>query len=250
MMGCCCHAAFGSSQSDVVSPFDELRMTSQLHPYTDRERSARSGSPTRGNKPDIALSLRARTVGVGGTDRMQQTDRIDVLTTQLAATDRRALSQAWYSALHLAERSAQGSRAIAARCGPAASSVAREPVPRTPLRAPSAAHAAAARRRTAVRGRETPHRAVVASSRTERREPKTALAQHLERALIRRVPRAPATSFALRAGLGRVHLLVRSDGQRTRVIAVCSPSVRERVERALAQARFALAGRGVAAEVV
>jgi len=181
---------------------------------------------------------------------MQQTDRIDVLTTLLADTDRRALSQAWYSALHLAERSALGSRAIAARCGTAASSVAREPVPRTPLRAVSAAHAAPVRYRAPLRGRDTPHRAAAAASRPERREPKTALAQHLERALIRRVPRAPATSFALRAGLGRVHLSVRSDGERTRVIAVCSPSVRERVERALAQARFALAGRGVAAEVV
>ena len=36
---------------------------------------------------------------------MQQTTRVAVLATQLAQTDRRALSQAWYSALHLAGRS-------------------------------------------------------------------------------------------------------------------------------------------------
>jgi hypothetical protein len=42
---------------------------------------------------------------------------------------------------------------------------------------------------------------------------------------------------------------VRSDGARTRVVAVCAPPLRERVERALAQARFALAGCGVRAEV-
>ncbi len=45
---------------------------------------------------------------------MQHTDRIDVLTTQLAETDRRALSQAWYSALHLAERPPRAARSAAA----------------------------------------------------------------------------------------------------------------------------------------
>jgi hypothetical protein len=181
---------------------------------------------------------------------MQQTDRIDVLTTQLAETDRRALSQAWYSALHLAERSALSSRCTAARCAAAAPAVARQPAARrTPLRAAGAAHRAAAPDRSAVRGREGSHRAAVAGSHPDRRVPKTVLARRLEHALIRRVSRAAATSFALSAGVGRVHLVVRSDGMRTRVVAVCSPSVRERVERALAQARFALAGRGVAAEV-
>jgi hypothetical protein len=181
---------------------------------------------------------------------MQQIDRIDVLTTQLAETDRRALSQAWYSALRLAERPALASRCTAARRAAAAPAVARQPAPRrAPLRAAGAAHGAAARDRPAVRDREGSHRAVVAASQPQRRVPKTALTWRLERALIRHAPRAAATSFALRAGVGRVHLLVRSDGTRTRVVAVCSPSVREQVERALAQARFALAGRGVAAEV-
>ena len=46
-----------------------------------------------------------------------------------------------------------------------------------------------------------------------------------------------------------MHVLVRSDGERTRVVAVCAPSLRERVERALAHVRFALAGSGVRAEV-
>ncbi|MEA2720100.1 MAG: hypothetical protein QOJ39_1964, partial [Candidatus Eremiobacteraeota bacterium] len=34
---------------------------------------------------------------------MQQTNGVAVLATHLAHTDRRALSQAWYSALHLAD---------------------------------------------------------------------------------------------------------------------------------------------------
>ena len=57
-----------------------------------------------------------------------------------------------------------------------------------------------------------------------------------------------ALSFTVPAAGGRVQLVVRCDGTRTRVVAVCAPALRERVERALAQARFALAGCGVRAE--
>jgi hypothetical protein len=48
----------------------------------------------------------------------------------------------------------------------------------------------------------------------------------------------------MRAANGSVHLLVHADGARTRVVAVCAPRLRERVERALAHARFALASHG------
>ena len=82
----------------------------------------------------------------------------------------------------------------------------------------------------------------------ERRAPKTELARCIERGLTRRLPRA-AAAFAVRGAGGRVALIVRTDGARTRVVAVCAPPLRERVERALAHARFALAGRGVRAEV-
>jgi hypothetical protein len=177
---------------------------------------------------------------------MQQIDRIDVLTAQLAETDRRALSQAWYSALHLAETAPRGSHRIAVgRCLPgAAAAAARQATSRgTPLRATTAVD------RATATARESARRRGPAAPGLERRAPKTVLARRLERALIRRVPRAAVTSFALRAGTGRIRLLVRSDGSRTRVVAVCPLSLRDRVERALAQARFALAGRGVAAEV-
>jgi len=83
----------------------------------------------------------------------------------------------------------------------------------------------------------------------ERRLARSDLARRIERGLARRTPRNGAASFAIRAGGGRIHLVVRSDGARTRVVAVCAPPLRERVERALAQARFVLAGRGVRTEV-
>jgi hypothetical protein len=176
---------------------------------------------------------------------VQQTDRIDVLTTQLAQTDRRALSQAWYSALRVAEcRPRMPCAAVTRISLPPFSTLVRQPASRTTsMRLPSGANPARAS------SRESSGRGAGAVSGPERRLPKTALAWRLEHTLIRRAPCAGSASFALRAGNGRVHLLVRSDGVRTRLIAVCAPSLRERVERALAHARFALVGRGVAAEV-
>jgi hypothetical protein len=172
---------------------------------------------------------------------MQQIDRIDVLTTRLAATDRRALSQAWYSALHLAERSSSAMRSAGARSAPWPAGALPHrsgwlPVPR---RAPATVAAPACARGPSAR------RGGVALG-SERRAAKTALAGRLERALVRR---AADNAFTLRAGAGRVHLIVRSEGTRMRVVAICAPAARERVERALAQARFVLAGHGLPLEV-
>jgi hypothetical protein len=174
---------------------------------------------------------------------MQQIDRIDVLTTRLAATDRRALSQAWYSALHLAERSSSAMRSAGARSAPWPAGALPHrsgwlPVPRrapATVAAPACARGASGRRGAVAPG-------------SERRAAKTALAGRLERALVRRAA-DPANAFTLRAGGGRVRLMVRSEGTRMRVVAICAPAARERVERALAQARFALAGHGLPLEV-
>jgi hypothetical protein len=87
----------------------------------------------------------------------------------------------------------------------------------------------------------------------DRRAAKTAFASRIERGGHRASPGARAAgagtaSFAVRAANGRVHLVVRTAGGATRVVAVCVPALRERVERALAQARFALNGHGVRTE--
>ena len=171
---------------------------------------------------------------------MQQTTSVAIVATQLAHTDRRALSQAWYSALHLAEQAAPK---------PRSTSIARVVAP--PSRAATVAdagdvRAGASRTRSASTGAAL--RGAIARD-ADRRVPKTELARRIERALTRRVPREGQASFALRAGGGRVQLIVRADGERVRVVAVCTTALRERVDRALAQARFALAGRGVRAEV-
>jgi hypothetical protein len=59
---------------------------------------------------------------------------------------------------------------------------------------------------------------------------------------------APAT-LSVKIGDGRVALLVRTDGGTTRIVALCAPQLRERVDRALAHARFSLAASGMSFEV-
>jgi hypothetical protein len=173
---------------------------------------------------------------------MQQTMGVAVVATQLAATDRRALSQAWYSALHFADRASvavPASRAHSAGRRPGVGSPCTRPAARTPV-----SHASLdGRAFRAVAPR------IAGAEPLERRSPRTDLARGIERALARRAPHSGAASFAIRAGGGRIRLIVRVDGGRTRVVAICATALRERVERALAQARFTLAARGVRMEV-
>ena len=176
---------------------------------------------------------------------MQRTGQIDVLTTQLAATDRRTLSQAWYSALHLAEHPPRGTISNE-RCAGTMRSAERSRVPSapTPARVTADPTRTAANAPRAATRRDNAELVVV-----ERRAAKSQLTRRLERALAQRAQREWPSSFALRTADGRIHLMIRNDGTRTRLVAICAPSLRERVERALAQARFALAGHGVMPEV-
>lgn len=110
---------------------------------------------------------------------------IAVVAAPLPQTDRRALSQAWFSALHLSQPSANADRRSA-------------PAP---------------------------------------------LAQRFVAAVEQRLPVAAHASVALRTESGRVQLLIRRDGSTLRFVALCTPELRERVERALTQARYALAAK-------
>jgi hypothetical protein len=175
---------------------------------------------------------------------VQNTSGVAVLATHLAVADRRALSQAWYSALHLAER-APAARPHASRTGRGGAH-------------PPEAGASSRFGREAGSRDGTPRGSSSLSSRAlqneaafvaERRAPKTVLARRIERVLARCVPSSAPCSVAVSAAGGRVRLLVRSDANGTRVVAVCAEALRERVERALAQARFALVERSVRAEV-
>jgi hypothetical protein len=176
---------------------------------------------------------------------MQETTGVAVLATHLAHTDRRALSQAWYSALHLAEPAQRTPPAPRARSSPAAATARLGTRRAEPPAQPGMPHTA----RAANGAPRAAARRDAGAAPCERRLPKSELARRIERALTRRPARERAASFAVRTAGGRVHLAVRSDGARTHVVAVCAPALRERVERALAQARFALAECALRAEV-
>lgn len=173
---------------------------------------------------------------------MQQTDRVAVLATQLAQTDRRALSEAWYSALHLAGGDAPRRPATVAAQGYR---------PTAAARANSQGHEPLARTGTLAAARACSGGSVRAAHQPqcdERRSEKCALARRIERGVRAQGRRPGLGSFAVRDEHARVHVTVRTSGGQTRVVAVCEPALRERVERALAQSRFALAGRGLRVE--
>jgi hypothetical protein len=171
------------------------------------------------------------------------TRSVAVVATRLPDIDRRALSQAWFSALHLAE-SAPG-RVPAARAAAAAPRDAARPQRESATIAPPVGGARVSPRTNASRAASTPQ------PPTERRKGGGELARRIERAIVKHVAGGPlrAAAIAIDAGDGRVHLLVRTDRATTRIIALCSPHLRERVDRALAHARFALAACGTRLEV-
>jgi len=169
------------------------------------------------------------------------TRSVAVVATRLPSIDRRALSQAWYSALHL--QAASGVRSAPSRAAALASpgNVAR-PARDIERFVPRASSLPATR---------PAHPSRSATVAVDRRAPAGELARRIERAIARHTvmrSQAPAT-LSVKTGDGRVALLVRTDGGTTRIVALCAPQLRERVDRALAHARFSLAASGMSFEV-
>jgi hypothetical protein len=166
------------------------------------------------------------------------TGGVAVVTTTLAQTDRRALSQAWYSALHLAE----GARP---RAGLA-------PVPSAPRAASPSSASPAQHASSAARNAKGESRVVrrVAEARVpgtvpERRTPPAGLDRRIAGAVARRGARTGAHAATVAIAGARIHVLVRTQAGATRIVALCPPVLAGRVARALAQARFALAAQGL-----
>ena len=171
---------------------------------------------------------------------MQHTSGATVITMPLAQIDRRALSEAWYRSLHLA---VAAPRPAAAR---APTSPARAEGCGLPVRGiPAGGHASG--RPVAPGARAARERGMPPAP--ERRLAPTPLGRRIERAVAQGTRRPQYGAWTIREGGGRVIVLVRHDGTRARIVAVCAPSLRARVERALAHARFALAAHGVRSEV-
>lgn len=164
---------------------------------------------------------------------------LSVLTAPIASLDRRALSQAWYSALY-----GNGSKAPV-EAAPAANATAHAGI----VRVQPQPHATTAKRATfPVPPDKTQHRDGVRGGDIERRAPRSALARKIERTFLH--PRAATSkaTFSLDASHGRVQVLLRKSGTRMKLIAICAPRATREVATALAQVRYALAARGIALE--
>jgi hypothetical protein len=158
---------------------------------------------------------------------------VAVIAADVARTDRRSLSEAWYSALHLARTAAPPRASVAVRALAARGTSAMSPrhvrgeaaeAPQAPgTRRGPGARIAAGTLPAGVRAERDAARRIASALATFAGGPRIARAQTIE------------------VAGGRVRLLVRSDGRTTRVVAVCSAALREPVERALAGARCALA---------
>jgi hypothetical protein len=168
---------------------------------------------------------------------MTQQLGFSVLTAPIAAIDRRALSQAWYSALHLARES----RAPEASQHPAIAQ-------RDALRKPAAS---SPRGSTVVRGGTKTVQSEAKASRRdplpqERRSMRSPLARKIEHLFLRPNTAATRATFTIDGTDARVQVSMQQTRAGLQLIAVCSPRSRAYVAQALEQARYALAARGIA----
>ncbi|MGC1380671.1 MAG: hypothetical protein WA814_06560 [Candidatus Baltobacteraceae bacterium] len=163
---------------------------------------------------------------------------ISILAAPLASIDRRALSQAWYTALHLA-RAPQPSAIACRACVNGGS----------PLRAVSGAPARlVSRPLEPVRVRVFERReAAILAERDARGalRPSSTLARRIETTLFGTSARASRATFSVGEECARVHVMLASRGNTVTLIALCRPQMRDVVARALTQVRTALVARGI-----
>jgi hypothetical protein len=178
---------------------------------------------------------------------MTQQLRASILSAPLAAIDRRALSQAWYSALNLARRgspnAASPAAAHATTPSPAAMGTIRG------VAVPEFRSAISSTTRVAPARTSGKRAAGEGGMGVDRRAPRSALARNIERAFLH--PRRPPerSTFAVGDGAARVHVVLQGKDGRLALVAICTPAQKAAVARALAHARFALASRGIPLDV-
>lgn len=80
---------------------------------------------------------------------------------------------------------------------------------------------------------------------SERRAPRSPLARKIERAFLKPHSGVRKGSFTFEGEHGRVHVVLHSRGTQLKLVAICPPKARSHVCAALAQARYALALRGI-----
>jgi hypothetical protein len=170
--------------------------------------------------------------GMTITEQLQ----FSVLTAPVAMLDRRTLSQAWYSALY---GSTQAKPAMP-ECG--ASTHARQTSAAPGAYIPRNRKCIGTAQRAAT-GAKTGERAE--GGDLERRAPRSRLARKIERELLRPRSGENKTAFTVDGEHGRVHVVLQTRGSQLKLVAICPPKARAAVAAALAQARYALALRGI-----
>jgi hypothetical protein len=173
---------------------------------------------------------------------MTQQLEVSILAAPLAAIDRRALSQAWYSALHLAHPDRRP--VPASECAPRTVATLGEPQPqaKTDL---CGARPAEPRVQHFVQTKPLQVAMQSGATRISVNRGIAPLGQRIERRFAHSTAHVKRATFSMGRGGARVHVILQTNGNVATLVALCRPQMRDVVARALAQARFALAARGV-----
>lgn len=172
---------------------------------------------------------------------MTQQLEVSILAAPLAAIDRRALSQAWYSALRLArpDRAVFPSRE-GSPCAVAGNAEA------APRRETESLLAPPGGTRVAHSVQTKPSKVAAQPSppRIPADRDAVPLSLRIERRFAYSASQIKRATFSMGRGEARVHVILQTNGNVATLVALCRPQMRTVVARALAHARFALAARG------
>ncbi len=171
------------------------------------------------------------------TERLE----VSILAAPLAAIDRRALSQAWYSALHL-DREQRRPAVQTAHRSAAAATIACRLQQRAEHRLLE--HCAECRQTRGSAARPAPPQLAPNAARSATFRAIFPLSRRIERTFFRPDAAVRRATFSLGRGGARVHVILQSNAGTVTLVALCRPEMRQLVARALAQARMALATRG------
>jgi hypothetical protein len=173
------------------------------------------------------------------------TDKIAVIKTQLPYIDRRALSEAWFNAFHLAGGAAPSAPVHAGRPQPLAHAT---PCVQAARRHEQSAGTEAGARPAYTR-RSSDVRAQEPATPSARRRARLAAAQEPVASLPVKTSPVQAT-FTLTVDDARVAIHVRHEDGKLRVIALCSERHVEIVQRVLAKTALAMRARGASIDTL
>jgi flagellar basal body rod protein FlgG len=176
---------------------------------------------------------------------MTQKLEVSILAAPLASIDRRALSQAWYSALRFAPNTlplpaVAKHHNVVAWPRPASARYAAEPSrPPAPQRY----------RAAAMPSKSGASRSGKEENDVRRVRVRPALEQRIERVFFNARSAPRRATFSLGRGAARIHVILQTNGRRTTLLALCRPEMRPLVAEALSRARIALAARNIGVEM-